>query len=510
MTTRISRHAFAWLFVFSSLIAFGALASRASAVTLSDYAYAFDPDPTRFEAELATLTSSDATNPPPRNAIVGIGSSSMRMWAPRIHRDLDGLTVIPRGFGGSHFSDAIYYADELVLKYQPRAVIVYEGDNDTNNGKTAQRVRDDLEFFVDYCRTSLPDLRFYVLSVKPAPSRIGIWESTVVPANEAMEAYCEATEGVTYIDVSAGMFNRFGDLRNDIFLSDGIHLNDDGYDIWSAAIAPVLLAAEAEYESTITCEECVPVEVGDRVLIDFGPATRPTGPVDGEGAHWNNLHSFEAGASSGELVSASGELLPITLTILEGFESSNTAGMENSTVVPASASVDSFWTGSGSGREEAVKNRAVLRLNRLPAGVRFRLSLLPSRSGTDGAMDRLGRYQVGGQSIDLDASNNANTFAVFEGLEAEANGSIEIQIAVSPEGNGRFAYLNALVLEVIGPTWAEFPIETEFLVDTGSWLGYLYVGKAPWVYAYSLANWIYLPETAVGARGAWTYVPNLE
>ena len=60
----------------------------------------------------------------------------MRMWHPRIQKDLPRLTLIPRGFGGSHYTDVIHYRETLIFQYAPRALLLYEGDNDAAYGKS--------------------------------------------------------------------------------------------------------------------------------------------------------------------------------------------------------------------------------------------------------------------------------------------------------------------------------------------------------------------------------------
>ena len=130
-----------------------------SAYDRADYPQTFEPDPARFASAIAGFQAADAANPPPKGAIVCTGSSSMRMWHPRIKEDLPGLTLLPRGFGGSHYTDLIHYLEALVFKYQPRALLLYEGDNDANYGKTPERIFHDFKFLAEQCREQLPDLR---------------------------------------------------------------------------------------------------------------------------------------------------------------------------------------------------------------------------------------------------------------------------------------------------------------------------------------------------------------
>ena len=214
---------------------------------LADYPQTFDPDPARFASAIAEFQAADAANPPPKGAIVCTGSSSMRMWHPRIKDDLPGLTLLPRGFGGSHYTDLIYYLEALVFKYQPRALLLYEGDNDANYGKTPERIFQDFKFLAEQCREQLPDLRLYIIGAKPSIARWAIAEQ-MQRSNAMIHDYCRANLGFTYIDVWPLLLDANGHPRPELFMEDKLHLNSAGYDRWTAAIAPVLLGNEAALE----------------------------------------------------------------------------------------------------------------------------------------------------------------------------------------------------------------------------------------------------------------------
>ena len=213
----------------------------------ADYPRVFEPAPERFASAIAEFQAADAANPPPKGAIVCTGSSSMRMWHPRIKDDLPGLTLLPRGFGGSHYTDLIYYLEALVFKYQPRALLLYEGDNDAKHGKTPERIFQDFKFLVEQCREQVPDLRLYIIGSKPSVARWAIAEQ--MQRNNAMiQDYCRAKPGFTYIDVWPQLLDGNGQVRPELFMEDELHLNSAGYDRWTAAIAPVLLRGEAAFE----------------------------------------------------------------------------------------------------------------------------------------------------------------------------------------------------------------------------------------------------------------------
>ncbi len=77
--------------------------------------------------------------------IVFAGSSSFVRWNTLVD-DMKPLEVINRGFGGSQMSDLDYYAKRIVNVYRPKAVVVYEGDNDlaSSSPKTPEMVANDL------------------------------------------------------------------------------------------------------------------------------------------------------------------------------------------------------------------------------------------------------------------------------------------------------------------------------------------------------------------------------
>jgi len=204
-------------------------------------------DPARFEEAIQSYEAAEREAPSPTGAVVCIGSSSMGGWHRRLAADLAPLTVIPRGFGGSTMYDALHYADRAVLAHQPRAVLLYEGDNDAAQGIEPDRIRATFDAFAARLHGRLPAARIYVLAIKPSLARWHLWP-VMKAANELLQEACAADERLFYIDVATPMLGENGTPRPDIFLDDNLHMNDAGYDIWRAATRPILVEAEAPHE----------------------------------------------------------------------------------------------------------------------------------------------------------------------------------------------------------------------------------------------------------------------
>ncbi|MBE65536.1 MAG: hypothetical protein CMQ30_02555 [Gammaproteobacteria bacterium] len=207
----------------------------------------YQPDPVRYESQIISFEEQDFADPPPNNAVLLVGSSSIRFWNNSA-AELAPLTAINRGFGGSVMNDVIYYFDRIISKYNPRAIVLYEGDNDLAWGLTPSTILSQFDKLIGMIKASLPQTRIYVLSVKPSIARSHLWEKAKI-VNGGFSKRSETDDQITHIDVDSYMFKENGEVRGDIFVSDGLHLNLAGYKIWSEVIRSALTVNESPYES---------------------------------------------------------------------------------------------------------------------------------------------------------------------------------------------------------------------------------------------------------------------
>jgi lysophospholipase L1-like esterase len=194
-----------------------------------------------WEPAIRQFEEQDKGQPPKPGCIVFAGSSSFRFWDTLVS-DMKPLDVINRGFGGSEFSDLDMYAQRIVVAYRPRAVVVYEGDNDLAEGssKTPEMVAGDFRKFVQIVHGALPDTWIYILSIKPSNLRKKQWPE-MKAANKLMQDYAATQKNVQYIDIATSTFDANGNLPSDLFKADGLHPTAKLYAMWTTIIKPILL-----------------------------------------------------------------------------------------------------------------------------------------------------------------------------------------------------------------------------------------------------------------------------
>ncbi len=194
--------------------------------------------PADWAKEIDALTADDATHPPPAHTVVFVGSSSIRRWAT-LAADFPGLPLVQRGFGGSELADCVFYADRIVLPYRPRIIVLYAGENDIANGKSAETVAADFDAFCARIFAAQPAVRIICVSLKPSPLRAKLMPE-FVRANRLLAAACARDRHLAFVDVYHPMLDAAGSPRPELFGPDQLHLVHDGYSLWVSLLNPLL------------------------------------------------------------------------------------------------------------------------------------------------------------------------------------------------------------------------------------------------------------------------------
>jgi lysophospholipase L1-like esterase len=193
-------------------------------------------DTSQWEREIQAFEASDRTNPPPQNAILFVGSSSIRKWTNLAH-DFPDKRVINRGFGGSQIADSTALAERIIFPYHPRLIVFYAGDNDLAAGRSVEQVVADYRAFVEKIQAHLPNTPIAYISIKPSPSRWQLREK-MVTANAQIKAM--SNDILKFIDVYSPMLGADGKPRPELFLADNLHPSAKCYQLWTELIDPYL------------------------------------------------------------------------------------------------------------------------------------------------------------------------------------------------------------------------------------------------------------------------------
>lgn len=203
--------------------------------------FAAGQQPDKWEKSIAAFEAADKMRPPPRDAVLFIGSSSIVKWKT-LAEDFKGIAVINRGFGGSQIADVNRYIDRIVIPCAPRAIVFYCGDNDLAakpSPKSPATVAGDFQTFVSRIRAKLPSVPIHFIAIKPSPKRVALLDAQRL-ANRLIREFIEREPNLSYIDVFTPMLGADGQPRRDLFVKDQLHLNARGYELWKSLVLPVI------------------------------------------------------------------------------------------------------------------------------------------------------------------------------------------------------------------------------------------------------------------------------
>ncbi len=195
----------------------------------------------RYEKEIFAFERQDDTLPYPKDAILFVGSSSIRTWKS-LNTDMSPLPVINRGFGGATLVELSYYSERIIYKYNPKAIVVYCGENDLAvNFSRVEDVLNEFRELNEKRKLFLPEAKVFFISIKPSPSR-AFYHDKFKMANQLVQQYVkESPQDLFYIDITPCMMDKYGNIDDSIFKKDRLHMNSDGYQRWAKIIKPELI-----------------------------------------------------------------------------------------------------------------------------------------------------------------------------------------------------------------------------------------------------------------------------
>ena len=195
------------------------------------------PSVKQFAPEIAKFDSLNNAENYPTDAILFTGSSSIRLWNT-IEEDMAPYHVIRRGFGGAKIEDLAYYLHRIVYPLNFKAIVFFAGTNNIT-GAANDMPEDSILHWVKLInhqvRRKYPIVPIFWIAITPVNSRIKVIDK-VFAMNKDLKAICEESKNMYFIDTEKSFLGADGKPKSDLFISDQLHLNREGYILWTSII----------------------------------------------------------------------------------------------------------------------------------------------------------------------------------------------------------------------------------------------------------------------------------
>ncbi len=194
------------------------------------------PEVKAWEPEIEKLTAPGQTEQYSDDAVIFAGSSSIRLWKT-LAEDMKPYNVIQRGYGGAKLSDYAVYAQEIFSPLPGRALVLFIANDITGSesDKSPEEVKKLFMNVVKTFRKNHPGAPVFWIQITPTTSRWKAWPK-IKEANELIRLTCKKGKNLYFIRTEQAFLNENGMPRDEYFVEDKLHLNQDGYRIWTEII----------------------------------------------------------------------------------------------------------------------------------------------------------------------------------------------------------------------------------------------------------------------------------
>ncbi len=184
-----------------------------------------------FWKEIRAFQKQDSIDKPQDGMILFIGSSSFRLWKS-VKEDFNNPNILNRAFGGATLLDVIHYQEDIALKYKPKKIFIYCGENDvaSSDKVTPKMVFKRFKILYKSLRNHFPDTPIVFVSLKPAISRWTI-KNKMIATNKLIDKYLNRKKNAKFVNIWDKMLEN-GEPKKDIYAEDKLHMNAKGYAIW--------------------------------------------------------------------------------------------------------------------------------------------------------------------------------------------------------------------------------------------------------------------------------------
>ena len=199
----------------------------------------FDSTGLKWETSIKQLEDLNETEYYSDQAILFIGSSSIRRW-DSIKEDVNPYKPIKRGYGGAHYYDLIHFTKRLVSPHKVKAIAIFvandiTGEKEGINDLSPKEVLNLAKFVVKQIRKTHKKTPIFFIETTPTSSRWKVWNK-ISKANDLIKYFTSKNKNMFYIDTRTFYIKSNGMPNDEFFIADKLHLNNKGYKLWGKII----------------------------------------------------------------------------------------------------------------------------------------------------------------------------------------------------------------------------------------------------------------------------------
>lgn len=163
------------------------------------------------------------------------GSSSIRLWE-NLENDFPSHRVSNLGFGGSTLSACVWFFERIMYYYNPKVLLVYAGDNDLGDGRNPEEIFIFFQQLMVKSSLRFGNIPCYFISLKPSLSRWHLADQFSYTNNLIESEIIKHNGNWKFIDVYKRMLTKEGQPERSYYEPDGLHLSQEGYDLWKRVV----------------------------------------------------------------------------------------------------------------------------------------------------------------------------------------------------------------------------------------------------------------------------------
>ena len=174
--------------------------------------------------------------PDPSDAILFIGSSSIRRWST-MATDMAPYRTIRRGYGGAKYTDMAVFAERLISPHQYRAIVMFVGNGvvGKEDDHTPNQIESLARHIVGVSHRHQPGAPFFLIEITPCEKRWDAWPK-IRAVNARLREIALSTPDTYFIPTASHYLDTGGKPRPELFVEDRLHLSEAGYQLWSTLI----------------------------------------------------------------------------------------------------------------------------------------------------------------------------------------------------------------------------------------------------------------------------------